>query len=125
MLPLEPVEPRPLVGPGQFRRGALGELQHRGGVAGGDRVGLAAARQHLGGELADRLEHPEPRLARAAFVEPDEALVDQRAQTVDDVASPISSAGPQTASAISSSKPPRNTDKPIDQALCSPSSSRS
>ena len=69
----------------------------------------------LGGELADRVEHPEARLA-VDLLGPDEALVGEGHQAVEDVEPSSSAAGPQTASALSSSQPPTNTRQPGEQA---------
>ena len=50
-----------------------------------DRGRLATGVEHLGGELADRLEHREAGLA-GLVVDADEALVDELPDPVDDVA---------------------------------------
>src|SRR6185503_20361417 len=58
--------------------------QERGGVAALDGLALARRLELLGGELADRVEHPE---AQAALdvLGPDEALVDEERQALDDL----------------------------------------
>ena len=53
-----------------------------------DLVRVTAAREHLGGVLADRLEHREARFL-ALLVEADEALVHELAQPVDDLAADL------------------------------------
>ena len=62
--------------------------QSRGGARIASRSPLAV--EPLGGELADRLEHPEARLAVGDLLDPDEALVDERHQAVEDVQPPSS-----------------------------------
>ena len=69
----------------------LRQGHERLGVAPRDDVRLAPGREHLGGVLADRLEHREARLdvGRGLVLEPDQALVLELADPVDDVATDL------------------------------------
>ena len=90
MLELEPVEPAPLVAAGQLAarpRSASATYQSRWRRP--DEVGLAARLELLRGELADRVEQPEPRLAVGRLLDLDQALVDERHEAVDDVAAEL------------------------------------
>ena len=84
MLALEPIEPAPLVGARELRRGFLGQVEVGPAAPFLDVVALAAGRQHLGGVLADRVEHHVALLVRALF-DAKQALVDERRDTVEDV----------------------------------------
>ena len=84
MLALEAVEPAPLVGARQLRRGFLRQVEVGAAAPLLDVVALAAGRQHLGGVLADRVEHHVALLVRALF-DAEQALVDERRDTVEDV----------------------------------------
>ncbi len=68
---------------------------------------LAARLEALGGVLADRLEHREPRLAVGALVDADEALVGERHEPIDDVDARAPRPGRVTASAASRSEAAR------------------
>ena len=84
MLPLEAVEPASLVGARQLRGGLLREVEVGAAASFLDVVALAAGRQHLGGVLADRVEHHVALLVRA-ILDAEQALVDERRDTVEDV----------------------------------------
>ena len=84
MLALETVEPAPLVGAGQLRRGLLREVEVRAATPLLDVVAFAAGRQHLGGVLADGVEHHVALLVRALF-DAEQALVDEHRDTIEDV----------------------------------------
>ena len=78
--PARPLRPR---SPGSA---ASGQIQEEAGVAGPHRpLPLAARRQLLQRELADRLQHPEARLAVRRLALPQQALVDQRREPVEHV----------------------------------------
>ena len=104
-------EPAPLVVAGQLRRRRISaSATNAPRVAPLDLVPLAAGVEPLGGELADRVEHPEARLA-VDVLGPDEALVgERRSGRRGRRGRRARSAGPQTASALSSSQPPTKTD---------------
>ena len=80
---LQPVQPGALVGPGELRRRAPGQVEEPGPEPAAHLGGLGATVQHLAGELADRLEHREPRLRRLEHSQ--QALVRQLADRVDEV----------------------------------------
>ena len=83
MLQLQAVQPGALVGSREVRGGAPGEVEEPGSEPATNLRGLGAAVEHLAGELADRLEHREPRLGRVEH--PEQALVRQLADRVDEV----------------------------------------
>ncbi len=84
MVVLDDVEPpRPIVA-GQVRRRPLDQLGEPGRVAPADLVRLAALDELFGGELADRLEHPESDVVVLLDLS-DEALVGQLADARQDV----------------------------------------
>ena len=77
----------------------------------------------LRGELADRVEHPEADLA-VDLLGPDEALVGEGRQAVEDVDARAPRPARRRASALSSSQPPTKTDSRASSRR-SPSSRRS
>ena len=78
VLVLEALQPDSLLGALQERLGPLGQREEPLRVPATDRVGVVRGREALAGQLADRLQHPEPPAGP-----PHEALVDQRLQPVD------------------------------------------
>ena len=84
MLALEAVEPAPLVGARQLRRGFLRQVEVGAAAPFLDVIALAADRQHLGGVLADRVEHHVALLVRALF-DAEQALVDERRDAIEDI----------------------------------------
>ena len=89
VLALEPVEPAPLVGAGQLGGRRLRERHVPVAMAG---IGSRRSRrglEPLGGVLADRVEQPEARLAVGRLLDPDQALVGERHEAVEDVAADL------------------------------------
>src|SRR5206468_9709123 len=84
MVALEPAEPASLVVAGQLRGQRLREHYERLRVASFDLRSLAGFGQPLGGELPDRVEHPEPRLT-VDLLDPDQALVGEGHEAVEDL----------------------------------------
>ena len=122
-LALQPVQPPLLIWPGVLRSGLLRQLEECQRVASPDLVDLAGFGQPFHGEVADCLEHPEPRVADSS--RPGEGgsgrrgRRGRRGRLV-----PISSAGPQTASASSRLMPPENVEARA-RSRCAPGSRRS
>jgi len=79
MLGLEAVQPRPLRAPSQLVTRLLGERCVMLGVPAADDVGIAVVLQALHGVVAERLEHPDSRLAVGALGHGDQAGVEQLA----------------------------------------------
>ena len=82
MLLVAAVQPLALGGARQVGLGGHGQGEEVLGVAPGDRLQLAGAAQLLPPELADRLQHREPRLAVGGLGLRDQALVHQRGEHV-------------------------------------------
>ena len=66
----------------------LRQVQHRRRVPRRDNIGLAPLLQHLGGEFTDGLQHRETRFV-GRLIETDEALVEELADELDDVAADL------------------------------------
>jgi hypothetical protein len=69
----------------EVRPDGLGEVEEVAGVALPDELQLVALLESLEGELADRGQAAEPRLASAGLGAQDEALVDQGGQGIEDL----------------------------------------
>ena len=85
MLPFQAVEVALLVHARRLAVGVGGKAGEVIGVGPPHRHPVGTRRQLLEGVLADRLEHPEPGLTALAGRLPEEALVDERSQSVEDV----------------------------------------
>ncbi len=80
----EPVQPAPLLRPGQERRGRFGHGQEMARVRRPHPLRFAIGDEPPEPELADRLQHGEARLRIAGRVAPNQAVVDQGADDVED-----------------------------------------
>ena len=84
-LGIEPLEPAQLLGSEKGRLGRFGKLAVEVGVATADFLAVAALGQPLERVLADRLEHSEAGLAAAMRLRPEQVVVQERLDPVDDV----------------------------------------
>ena len=114
--PLQPVQPRTLLGTEELRLGLLHEAGEELAMAKRDDGGVRSRREPLATVFPDRLEHPEPGLAGRGFVDPQQALVDERRQALEEV-EPELRAGSHTAVADFRLEPADEDRDPREERL--------
>ena len=116
VLELQAIEPAPLVGPGQLGGRLRDERHVPVAMAGADEVGLTVGLEPFRRVLPDRVQEPEARLAVGRLLDLHEALVDQRHQPVEDVATDL---GRRTADRLGRGEvaPGGEDRQPIEQPL--------
>jgi len=76
-IPVQASQPALLARPVELRFGPLGEAHEVGGVARLHLLGLSARLKLFEGIMAERFEHPHPRLVRVVPLPAHQALLDQ------------------------------------------------
>ena len=116
VLELQPIEPAPLVGPGQLGGSLRDERHVPVAMAGADEVGLPVGLEPFRRVLPDRVQEPEAGLAAGGLLDLDQALVDECHQPVEDVAADL---GRRTADRLGRREiaPGGEDRQPIEQPL--------
>src|SRR5262245_58625014 len=85
VLLLQPLEPGALLGADQLGFAGLGQLEEEAGVPRLDMLRLSTRGQALSSELADGFQHREAWLAPRSLVGPQQALLGERAERVQNI----------------------------------------